>query len=138
MRESRGVAFLIGEVIRLAVEGRKAVLGLAGVLLAGGIWAWSTIPFEPFPDLTANSVSVIADAPGMAPQDVEQLVTFPIERSLLGLPRTESVRSTTKFGVSITQVSPTRWCIWECVVVCLPASQYLLILPTLRPRSQSM
>ena len=53
---------------------------------------------------TENSVSVIADAPGMAPQDVEQLVTFPVERSLLGLPRTESVRSTTKFGVSITQV----------------------------------
>jgi cobalt-zinc-cadmium resistance protein CzcA len=104
MSEERGVGHAIAEVIRASVEGRKAVLGLAGVLLAGGIWAWSTIPFEPFPDLTANSVSVIADAPGMAPQDVEQLVTFPIERSLLGLPRTESVRSTTKFGVSITQI----------------------------------
>jgi len=104
MSDVTGVGRGIAEVIRLAVEGRKAVLGLAGVLLAGGIWAWSTIPFEPFPDLTANSVSVIADAQGMAPQDVEQLVTFPIERSLLGLPRTQTVRSTTKFGVSITQV----------------------------------
>jgi len=104
MSEPSGVGRWIAEVIRASVEGRRAVLGLAGVLLAGGIWAWSTIPFEPFPDLTANTVSVISDAPGMAPQDVEQLVTFPIERSLLGLPRTESVRSTTKFGVSITQV----------------------------------
>jgi len=104
MSHETGIAGGISEVIRFAVESRKAVLGLAGVLLAGGIWAWSTLPFEPFPDLTANSVSVIADAQGMAPQDVEQLVTFPIERSLLGLPRTQTVRSTTKFGVSITQV----------------------------------
>ena len=104
MSEPRGIGHIIGEIIRASVEGRRAVIGLAGVLLAAGIWAWSTIPFEPFPDLTANSVSVISDAPGMAPQDVEQLVTFPIERSLLGLPRTESVRSTTKFGVSMTQV----------------------------------
>ncbi|MEQ1857027.1 MAG: CusA/CzcA family heavy metal efflux RND transporter [Longimicrobiales bacterium] len=104
MSDVDGVGRGIAQVIRFAVVGRKAVLGLAGVLVAGGIWAWSTIPFEPFPDLTANSVSVIADAPGMAPQEVEQLVTFPIERSLLGLPRTQTVRSTTKFGVSITQV----------------------------------
>jgi cobalt-zinc-cadmium resistance protein CzcA len=69
-----------------------------------GIYALRTLPFEAFPDLTANSVSVIAEAPGMAPGDVEQLVTYPIERSLLGLPRTESVRSTTKFGLSMTQV----------------------------------
>jgi cobalt-zinc-cadmium resistance protein CzcA len=74
------------------------------VLIVAGTWAWLTIPFEPFPDLTANSVSIIAEAPGMAPPDVEQLVTFHIERALLGLPRTQTVRSTTKFGLSMTQV----------------------------------
>ncbi len=95
---------MIGLLIGLMVRARKAVLGLTGVLLAGGIWAWSTIPFEPFPDLTANAATVIADAPGMAPQEVEQLVTFPIERAFLGLPRTLNVRSTSKFGVSMTQV----------------------------------
>ncbi|MCA9739021.1 MAG: efflux RND transporter permease subunit, partial [Gemmatimonadetes bacterium] len=80
------------------------ILGGVLTLVAVGLYAFTTLPFEAFPDLTANSVSVIADAPGSAPQDVEQLVTYPIERSLLGLPNTESVRSTTKFGVSITQV----------------------------------
>ncbi len=95
---------MIAKLIALMVRGRKAVLGLTGVLLAAGLWAWSTIPFEPFPDLTANSATIIADAPGMAPQEVEQLVTFPIERAVLGLPRTLNVRSTTKFGVSMTQV----------------------------------
>lgn len=76
------------------------VLTLAGL----GLYAFLTIPFEAFPDLTANSVSVIAEAPGQAPQDVEQLVTYPIERALLGLPGTQSVRSTTKFGLSMSQV----------------------------------
>jgi len=85
---------------------RQALYIYGGVvtLIALGSWAFLTLPFEAFPDLTANSVSVIADAPGMAPPDVEQLVTYPIERSLLGLPSTVSVRSTTKFGLSITQV----------------------------------
>jgi len=95
---------MIAAWIDRMVGARKLVIGLSGVLVAGGIWAWSTIPFEPFPDLTANSATVIADAPGMPPQEVEQLVTFPVERALLGLPRTLNVRSTTKFGVSMTQV----------------------------------
>ena len=94
------IAALIGRM----VAARKAVMGLTGVLLAAGLWALATIPFEPFPDLTANAATVIGDAPGMAPQEVEQLVTFPIERALLGLPRTLNVRSTSKFGVSMTQV----------------------------------
>ena len=95
---------MIRRTIEFALRQRLFIGGGAATLLALGVWALSTLPFEAFPDLTANSVTVIADAPGMAPQDVEQLVTFPIERSLLGLPRTEVVRSTTKFGLSMTQV----------------------------------
>lgn len=95
---------MIRRLIDFAVNRTLYVYGGVLALTAAGLFAWATLPFEAFPDLTANSVSVIADAPGLAPQDVEQLVTFPIERSLLGLPNTESVRSTTKFGLSMTQV----------------------------------
>lgn len=95
---------MIRRLIDFAVHKTIYVYGGVLALVAAGLFAWSTLPFEAFPDLTANSVSVIADAPGLAPQDVEQLVTYPIERSLLGLPNTESVRSTTKFGLSMTQV----------------------------------
>ncbi len=100
MRESRMISRLIDFALRQPVYIAGGILTLIGA----GTYAFLTLPFEAFPDLTANSVSVIADAPGLAPQDVEQLVTYPIERSLLGLPRTESVRSTTKFGLSMTQV----------------------------------
>lgn len=95
---------LIDRIITGSVRARKVVLAGVAVLLSLGIWAFSTIPFEAFPDLTANGVSVITEAPGLAPQEVEQLVTFPIERALLGLPDAEVVRSTTKFGLSIVQV----------------------------------
>ena len=95
---------IIDRIITGSVRGRRIVLIGVAVLLSLGIWAFSTIPFEAFPDLTANSVSVITEAEGLAPQEVEQLVTFPIERALLGLPDAEVVRSTTKFGLSIVQV----------------------------------
>ncbi len=95
---------MIERLTDLALRRPFTVGGGTVVLVAAGLYALSTLPFEAFPDLTANSVSVIAEVPGMAPVDVEQLVTYPIERSLLGLPDTESVRSTTKFGLSMTQV----------------------------------
>lgn len=95
---------MIQRLVTFAIRGRAFVFGAAATLLGLGLWALSTIPFEAFPDITANSVSVIAEAPGLAGQEVEQLVTFPIERALLGLPDAQAVRSTTKFGLVITQV----------------------------------
>ncbi len=95
---------MLRRLIQFALTQRAFIAGGAATLLALGIWALATIPFEAFPDITANSVSVIAEAPGLAPQEVEQLVTFPIERALMGLPDAEAVRSTTKFGLVIVQV----------------------------------
>jgi heavy metal efflux system protein len=59
---------------------------------------------EAFPDLTANQVVVLTEAPGLPADEVEQLVTFPLERALLGLPSTEEVRSFSRFGLSVVQV----------------------------------
>jgi len=95
---------IIERIVAGSVRRRGVVFTGIAALLAAGVWALSTLPFEAFPDLTANSVSIIAEAPGMAPQDIEQQVTFQIERSMIGLPRTIAVRSTSKFGLSLTQV----------------------------------
>jgi len=95
---------MIERLIRFSLRQQLFIAGGIATLMVVGLWSFVSLPFEAFPDLTANSVSVIAEAPGMAPEDVEQLVTFPIERSLLGLPATRSVRSTTKFGLSMVQV----------------------------------
>ncbi len=95
---------MLSRLLRFSLDRRWFIAGGTTLLIGLGLWAFRTIPFEPFPDITANAVSVIADAPGIAPQEVEQLVTFPIERALLGLPGATAVRSTTKFGLAITQV----------------------------------
>ena len=79
------------------------LLGLA-VLVAAGLSALYRIPIDAFPDLTNNQVTVITEAPGMAPVEVEQLVTFPIESSMMGLPGTEEVRSISKLGLSMVSI----------------------------------
>ncbi len=78
-------------------------LGLA-VLVAAGLSALYRIPIDAFPDLTNNQVTVITEAPGMAPVEVEQRVTFPIESSMMGLPDTEEVRSISKLGLSMVTI----------------------------------
>ena len=72
--------------------------------MALGLWALNQIPIDAFPDLTNNQVTVVTEAPGLAPAEVEQLVTFPIESAVMGLPRTEQVRSISKLGLSIVTV----------------------------------
>ena len=69
-----------------------------------GGYALYTIPVEAFPDLTNNQVVVVTDAPSLPPSEVEQLVTYPIERSMLGLPNKEEVRSLSKLGLSMVTV----------------------------------
>ena len=79
------------------------LLGLV-VLVAAGLSALYQTPIDAFPDLTNNQVTVITEAPGMAPVEVEQLVTFPIESSMMGLPYTEEVRSISKLGLSMVTI----------------------------------
>src|SRR5512136_161869 len=95
---------ILNRIIDFHLQHRLFVLvGLTG-LIGLGIWAVNRIPVDAFPDLTNNQVVIITEAPGMAPVEVEQLVTFPIEGSMMGLPRTESVRSISKLGLSIVTV----------------------------------
>ena len=62
------------------------------------------MPVEAFPDLTNNQVTVVTDAPSMPPTEVEQLVTYPIEQAMMGMPKQQEVRSLSKLGLSIITV----------------------------------
>lgn len=79
------------------------VLGLLA-LIGFGVQAMLQIPIDAFPDLTNNQVTVVTSAPGLAPVEVEQLVTFPIESALMGLPSTLEVRSISKYGLSMITI----------------------------------
>lgn len=87
-----------------ALRRRLLVVGSTLGLVALGLLALMRIPFDAFPDLTGTRVEVITTAPGMAPEEVERLVTYPIESALMGLPGATGVRSTSKFGLSLVTV----------------------------------
>nr|BAL53881.1 cation efflux system protein [uncultured Acidobacteriota bacterium] len=95
---------MIQALIRFSLEQRVLVLALTLLVAGIGLWALSTLPIEAFPDLTNIQVNVVTEAPGLAPAEVEQLVTFPIESAMMGIPRTEQVRSISKFGLSIVTI----------------------------------
>ena len=98
-----GVAML-NRIIDFTLAYRWLVLvGILALLAVGG-YALYTIPVEAFPDLTNNQVVVVTDAPSLPPSEVEQLVTYPIERAMLGLPNKQEVRSLSKLGLSMVTV----------------------------------
>ncbi|MEO8596157.1 MAG: CusA/CzcA family heavy metal efflux RND transporter [Candidatus Solibacter sp.] len=96
---------MLARIIDFHLEHRWFVLiGVLGIV-ALGLYSMLQIPVDAFPDLTNNQVVVIIQCPGMAPADVEQLVTFPIETSLMGIPKTEGIRSTSKLELAIVTVA---------------------------------
>jgi len=95
---------MLNRIVDFTLEYRWLVLAGILVLLAAGGYALYTIPVEAFPDLTNNQVVVVTDAPSLPPSEVEQLVTYPIERAMLGLPNKGEVRSLSKLGLSMVTV----------------------------------
>src|SRR5437762_14334191 len=95
---------MLNKIVDFAVTFRGFVLGGAIALIALGGYALYTIPVEAFPDLTNNQVVVVTEAPSFPPAEVEQLVTYPIERAMLGLPKKVEVRSLSKLGLSMVTI----------------------------------
>src|SRR6266478_2715665 len=95
---------MLNRIVDVTLTYRWLVLAAVVVLLAAGGYALYTIPVEAFPDLTNNQVVVVTDAPSLPPGEVEQLVTYPIERAMLGLPNKGEVRSLSKLGLSMVTV----------------------------------
>lgn len=95
---------MIDQIIIWSLKNRLVVLVFAAIMLVYGFYEVMRSPVDVFPDLTAPSVTVLTEAHGMAPTDIEQTITFPIESSLNGANGVRRVRSSTSEGMSIIYV----------------------------------
>ena len=95
---------MIDRFIQWSLRNRVVVLGLAVGLLAWGTYVTGRMPVDVLPDLTAPTVTVLVEGRGMAPTDMESLVTFPIEAALNGAAGVRRVRSATAVGVAVIWV----------------------------------
>ena len=95
---------MIDKLIRWSLAHRPVIIALALAFLAWGGWTASRMPLDVLPDLTAPTVTILVEAPGMDPLDLEPLVTLPIESALNGSVGVRRVRSATAVGVAVVWV----------------------------------
>ncbi|MGH9240243.1 MAG: efflux RND transporter permease subunit [Vicinamibacterales bacterium] len=91
-------------IIHWSIEHHWIVIALSVLLLAAGAWTARDMPVDVFPDLTAPTVTILAEGHGMAPEEMESLVTFPIESAINGASGVRRVRSATAVGVGVIWV----------------------------------
>jgi HME family heavy-metal exporter len=91
-------------IVALSVRNRFLILALAAVLVLYGSFAVTRLPVDVFPDLNKPTVTIMTEAEGLAPAEVEQLVSFPIETQMNGVPGVSRVRSVSGIGLSMVYV----------------------------------
>lgn len=92
---------MLARIIDFSLDNRWLVLAGLAALLFGGTYVLVNLPIDAFPDLTNNQVVVVTECPSMSSREVDELVTFPLESALVGMPRIETVRSVSMLGLSM-------------------------------------
>ena len=96
--------YMFKAIVRFSVR-KKLFVGLTALfLLIGGIYAMLTLPIDAVPDITNNQVQIVTVSPTLAPQEVEQLITLPIEIAMSNIMNVEDIRSVSRFGLSLVTV----------------------------------
>ncbi len=91
-------------LIQWSIDHHWMVMIFSALLLLGGIWTTRDMPVDVFPDLTAPTVTILTEGHGMAPEEMESLVTFPLESAINGASNVRRVRSATALGIAVVWV----------------------------------
>ena len=86
------------------LRNRLLMLVLGGLVLATGTYSYTRLPVDAFPDVTPNLVQVFTETGGLAPEEVEKYVTYPVEVAMSGLPNLKEIRSVSNFGLSVVNI----------------------------------
>ena len=91
-------------IVELSLKYRVLVIVLTVLLIGAGIYSMRKLPIDAVPDVTPNQVLIITRAPGLGPVEVERFITFSVESAMNGLPGITTIRSTSRFGLSVVYV----------------------------------
>jgi cobalt-zinc-cadmium resistance protein CzcA len=91
-------------IIRFALDNRLLVIVVSLAILIGGYAAYRELPVDAYPDISPSLVQVFVETEGLAPEEVEKYVTYPIESAMNGLPELDHVRSVSNFGLSVVNI----------------------------------
>ncbi len=95
---------MLDRIILFSIN-NKLVIGVMTVaMICWGIWSANQLPIDAVPDITNNQVQIITQSPALAAQEVERLITFPIELNVATIPDIEEVRSISRFGLSVVTI----------------------------------
>ncbi|MCF6293059.1 MAG: CusA/CzcA family heavy metal efflux RND transporter [Robiginitomaculum sp.] len=95
---------MLNRLVEFSLQYKALVLIAFAVIAFLGVRAINIIPIDAFPDVTPSQVNIYTESPGLAAEDVEELLTFPIESSMAGLPDVKEIRSVSLFGLSYVAV----------------------------------
>ncbi len=110
---------MFDKIIKFSLENKLLVLLAVGVLIVMGVFSISKIPLDAVPDITNNQVQIVTTAPTFAPEEVEQLITYPLESSMTNIPDVVEVRSISRYGLSVITI------VFEESVKVMLARQYV-------------
>lgn len=91
-------------LVEFSLKYRFLVIVLTFLVIGVGIYSLGRLPIDAVPDVTPNQVLIITRAPGLGPVEVERFVTFSVESAMSGLPGIQTIRSTSRFGLSVVYV----------------------------------
>jgi len=95
---------MLERLIGFTLKQRALVIICVLILVALGVYSFTSIPIDAFPDVTNIQVELLSSAPGFSPLEVEKFVTYPVEMVMRGLPRLSQLRSVSKYALSVVTV----------------------------------
>jgi cobalt-zinc-cadmium resistance protein CzcA len=94
----------MNRLVNFSLHNRLLAFVLGLVVMAAGYWSYRALPVDAFPDVSPSLVQVFTETEGLAPEEVEKYVTYPVEVAMNGLPGVERIRSVSNFGLSVVNI----------------------------------